>query len=277
MAKDRRKPPFWRRGKPDPQYDIVQLRPPDKPKGKRFETLSDARKESERSEQLLRSFSGGNRDLADFLQECRNGDYQCNKPFCPVCAARFRRWLIGELLCITKAHDRVHVYTVLLKEAPKDKIDTIDPAPFRHVLRNRLQRAGLTKVPVIGGIEIVYKAKKRVWVLHANLVMIGGKKSARKKFEQGFKDGDIDRPVVRARLKNPPEQLSYVLKFTTYHRPHEQRGSKNGQAKPLNPAEHAALLKWMSRFKFEDFLLLVNAKRQGGTRIVLLSPAAERD
>jgi hypothetical protein len=66
---------------------------------------------------------------------------------------------------VTKGHDQVHVYTVLLKEAPKDKIDTLDPPTFRHVLRKRLQRAGLGKVPMIGGFEVVYRAKKGVWVL----------------------------------------------------------------------------------------------------------------
>jgi hypothetical protein len=33
------------------------------------------------------------------------------------------------------------------------------------------------------------------------------------------------------------------------HRPHEQQGSTKSPAKPLNPKEHAALLKWMSQFE----------------------------
>jgi hypothetical protein len=276
MSKSRRQPPFWRRNTSKAQYDIALLRPASEPRGERFETLADAQAESERSEQLLRSFSGSNRNVADFLAECRAGYYECNKPFCPICARQFRRWFGGELLRITKGHDRVHVYTVLLREAPTDKIDTLDPAPVRHALRKRLQRAGLGKVPVIGGCEIVYKAKKRVWVLHANLVMIGGKKSAHKEFKQAFAGDEIERPVLRAKLKDRAEQLSYILKFGTYHRPHEQHGSARSQAKPLNPSEHAALLKWTSQFEFEDFLLLINARRQGGTRIVLTMPAATK-
>src|SRR4029079_140924 len=98
MPKKRRKPPFWCRGEPHPKYDIARLRPETSPSGQRFETLEDARAESERSEKLLRSFSGGNRELAEFLQECREGHYQCNRPFCPICARAFRRWFIGELL-----------------------------------------------------------------------------------------------------------------------------------------------------------------------------------
>jgi hypothetical protein len=271
MKQLRRKRSFWRRGKPKPQHDIALLRPEGAPKGQRFETLPDAREESARSEKLLRSFAGTS-VLAEYLQECRAGDYECKKTFCPICGREFRRWFISELLRITKGRDHVHLYTVLLKEAAKDKIDELDPAPFRASLRKRLQRAGLGNRPVIGGIEIVYKAKKRVWVLHANLVMIGGKKAARESFKQTFSGDEIERPVVRAKLKDRAKQLSYVLKFTTYHRPYEQQGSTKSDAKPLNPKEHTALLKWMSKFDFQDFLVLVNARRQGGTRLVLSSP-----
>jgi hypothetical protein len=76
-------------------------------------------------------------------------------------------------------------------------------------------------------------------------------------------------------LRDKSEQLSYVLKFGTYHRPYEQQGAAKSPATPLNPKEHATLLKWMSQFEFEDFLLLINARRQGGTKIVLSPPSAK--
>jgi len=277
MPNKRRRVLFWRRGKPDPKYDIVRLLPENRPRGERFETLQDARAESERSEKLLRSFWRGSEELAEFLQECRAGDYECNRPFCPICARVFRRWFIGELLRVTKGNEAVRIYTVLLKEAPKDKIDSLDPAPFRHTLRQRLKRAGLGQVPGIGGFEIVYKAKRRVWVLHVNLVMIGGKNRAHNKFKQDFESSEMERPIIKAKLKDPPEQLSYILKFNTYHRPHEQHGPNRSDAKPLNPSEHAALVKWMAQFEFNDFLFLVNARREGSTKLVLSSPAATRD
>jgi hypothetical protein len=276
MGQDRKKPPFWRRGKPNPKYDITLLRPADLPRGQRFETLADARGESERSEKLLRSFAG-NSILAEYLQECRAGDYECNKTFCPICGRVFRRWFIGELLRVTKGCDHVDIYTALLKEAATNKINEVDPAPFRAFIRKRLQRSGLGKVPVIGGFEVVYKAAQRVWVLHINLVMFGGDKSARTKFKEKFQGDDVDRPLVRTALKDRAEQLSYVLKFTTYHRPYEQQGATRSEAKPLNAREHAALLKWMSRFEFQDFLLLINARRQGGNKIVLSSPGAAKN
>jgi hypothetical protein len=61
MEQERKKPPFWRRNKPNPKYDISLLRPANLPKGQRFETVADAREESERSEKLLLSFSGATR------------------------------------------------------------------------------------------------------------------------------------------------------------------------------------------------------------------------
>jgi len=134
MPKKRQMPPFWRRGKPDRQYDIALLRPEQSFKGERFETLADARAESERSEKLLRSFSGGSGELAEFLQECRDGYYECTQPFCPICARQFRRWFIGELLRVTQGNTSVRIYAILLEEAPHDRIDDLDPAPYQHLL-----------------------------------------------------------------------------------------------------------------------------------------------
>ncbi len=131
-ARDR-KPPFWRRGNPARQYDIKLLRPENRPRGQRFETLQDAGAESERAANS--GSDHGNRELVEFLQECREGYYQCNRPFCSLCARAFRRWFVGELLRVTKGKDVVRIYTVLLKEAPHDKIDALDPAQFRHQLR----------------------------------------------------------------------------------------------------------------------------------------------
>ena len=195
--------------------------------------------------------------------------YYCNKPFCPLCARQFRRWFVGELLRVTKGQTDVHIYTVLLKEAERTKLDEQDPASFRALIRKRLERCALGNVPVIGGFEIVYKASTRSWVLHANLVVVRLNNNAGKKFEAAFKKNELERPVLGAALRDRAEQLSYVLKFTTYHRPEQQQGPTRSRAKPLNPREHAALAKWMSQFEFQDFLLLINARRQGGTKIVL--------
>jgi hypothetical protein len=103
--KDRRKPPFWRQTEPAQRYDIAVLRPASLPRGERFETLEDAQAESERSEQLLRPIGRARSEYTKTLLQCGDGDRFCDKPYCPICARTFRRWLTGELLRITGNND----------------------------------------------------------------------------------------------------------------------------------------------------------------------------
>jgi hypothetical protein len=208
------KPPFWRRRKPLAKYDIVLLRPETLPKGKRFETGQDAILESKRSEALLRSTADGDPDLAEILTDCRLGLYQCDRPFCPICARIFRRWLTGRLLRIVDSQDSVQIYTVLLQEAPSEDIAKLDPTRFPDLLRKRLERAGLD-VPVIGGFEMVYKARRKVWILHINLVIVGGEKEAHEAFERTFDESDLDQAVEAADLNEPAKQLSYICECST--------------------------------------------------------------
>jgi hypothetical protein len=269
MPDIRRKPPFWRRREPRPCYDIACLRPSSLPKGEHFETKQDVRYESERSELLLKTYPGYSRSLTKSLCDCREGDIICDRPYCPLCGRVFRRWLIGELLRVAQkhAHKPIHILTVLL--ARSEKINALDLKPWRHALRKRLLRAGLGNASVIGGFEIVYKQSSRAWVLHVNLVVIGGTQAGLDKFKAASATGVLDRPFVCVPLQDLAEQLSYILKFTTYHRPRGQLGAMKGPAVPLNPPEHHTLVTWMSQYEFQDFLFLFNAYRKDGTIIKL--------
>ena len=68
----RRKLPYWRRQLPAPKFDITKLLPTSPPRGGRFETLSDAREESLRSEQQLVCQRPRNQP-AKYLRDCREG------------------------------------------------------------------------------------------------------------------------------------------------------------------------------------------------------------
>jgi hypothetical protein len=223
----------------------------------------DAKAESVRSGNLLRTFCKRKNELTEFLEECRAGEYECEKPFCPLCARSFRRWFVGELLRITEHRSPVDILTVLIQQADRNRIDGLSPNSIRGTLRKRIARAGLNETPVLGGFEIVYRAKDKKWILHANLIIVGGEAAAIKRLEASFADSEIARASHRVSLNDAPEQLSYVLKFTTYHRPLGQWNSQKGPAKPLNAAEHYALVNWMSQFEFKDFLFLHRAHRIG--------------
>jgi hypothetical protein len=267
-------PTFWRRSTPKPLYDIVLLRPADLPKGERFETAKDARKESIRSASVLAACEYDLNSLAKELKDCRTGDNRCDNAFCPICARDFRRWLTGELLRVTEPHQSITILTVLLAEADRGNLGDLAPADWQHRLRKRLQRTGLKNTPVIGGFEVIYRAKEKKWVLHINLVIIGGNPKAVEAFKATFDRSGLDRPVFEVPLTDRIKQLSYILKFTTYHRPFQQDGPTKSPARPLNAAEHYALVSWMAEFQFKDFLFLFNARRQGS--LIRLKHPADR-
>jgi hypothetical protein len=275
MIRSRRKPPYWRRAVPAAQFDIAILRPKTLTRGKRFETRRDAREESLRSQALLAAKATG-RAHGVYLQECREGHYQCDWTFCPHCARTYRRYVTGELLRLhSEFVGDVHSLVILLEAVPRGQLQHLEISRYRHSLRKRLIRAGLAHVPVVGGFEMIYRARSKQWVLHVNLVMFGGDEKAIEKFEEGFRDDDLFRPVERTAVADPAEQLSYVLKFTTYHRPHQQRGAKKPEAKPLNPAEHFELVRWMAQHEFSDHLFLFNVRRRGAS-LQLSSKAARK-
>jgi hypothetical protein len=226
--------------------------------------LEDTKFESERSEQLLRRFHGYSRKLANTLRDCRERDIICDRPHCPQCARQFRRFFTGELLKLVEETDqRVDLATVLLKRADLDRIADLNPTSWKHTLRKRLDRSGLADASVIGGFEISYRQSSRNWLLHAHLLIIGAKRDALREFRKTFGKADLDRPVVKAVLRDKPKQLSYLLKYSTYHRPLQQTGPSKGPAVPLNPAEHHALVQWMFDHPFKDYMFFYNAEQRG--------------
>jgi hypothetical protein len=272
MADLRRMAPYWRRAKHCARYDIARLRPRTLKIGRRFETFEDANKESRRSQEALAVFLPGNQYSA-YLHECREGAYDCDKTFCPRCARAFRRYITAELLQASKeALGKIRILVVILETAAKENLINLRMARYRHFLRKRLSRAGISDTPVIGGFEMVYRARQREWVLHVNLVIFGGSRKAIDCFKEGFADPDA---VREDPLNDPAEQLSYVLKFTTYHRPHQQRGATKAKAVPLNPSEHFELVQWMAQYSFSDHVFLFNARRRGAS-IELASKVARR-
>ena len=255
---------FWLRQQPPRQYDIVHLRPNQLPPGRRFETKSDALRLSLRSEEILQPGV-----IAKRMAECSCGSQRCHKPSCPLCARHFRRWFIGQLLRLADHRPvETRILTVLLAVAPHDQICLLDANRHHHSLRKQIKRAGLNGVPTIGGFEIAYHARHKHWVLHVNLVIFGAPTVALERFKKMCRSSDIWRPVVDVVMNDAATQLSYVLKFSTYHRPLSRTGAVKGPAKPLNRREHVALVQWMHQRNFTEFLFLFNTRRRGADIVI---------
>ena len=260
---------YWNRANVVTEYDIALLRPDTLAKGKRFETPDDVRVESQRSERTLYKFRKAWM-LREQLSDCRERHYDCYGTFCPICARDFRRWFISATLSMIENHQvAANVLTVLL--AKSCNIEDLDPITYRDPIRKKLKQAGLASAPVIGGFEMVYRARDREWILHVNLLICGCTDLTLKRLKASFASEEFDRPTNSVLLNDPVEQVSYLLKFGTYHRPYAQTGSKRSPAVPLNASQHFALVNWMSRFNFADMVFLHSVRRQG-LRLVVRDP-----
>ena len=72
------------------------------------------------------------------------------------------------------------------------------------------------------------------------------------------------RAVKVQELRDPAAQISYLLKFTTFHRPGSQNGSRRPRAVPLPDDALKQLTLWRARHGFFDFLFMIGLRRRGG-------------
>jgi hypothetical protein len=257
--------PYWYEVKVKRAHDIARLRPPSLKKGQRFETEQDAAEYSSMIRAALHNATGRLENLATTLSECANGYYVCAQPICPICARQYRRWLISELLRTAERQSTgARILNVYLKSYTVGQLKNADIAASHDLLWKRLQRSGCDRSTLIGGTELSYNARRSVWILHVHLLAIGVSDHAVGKLRKKFK-GRVDQPVVSQALASPPQQLSYLQKFGTYHRPGMQRSQRRAKSYPLPPDRLRELTEWMTEHQFEDFLFLYGARRRGTT------------
>jgi hypothetical protein len=263
---------FWERVRISARLDLAELLPASLPKGKRFETLDDARAYSAATQVVLRR-TKRKRYLrhAEALQDCANGDRTCAQPFCPCCARPFRRWLTANLLALTKDAADAKVLTIFAEAFENGRLCDADILVAQRRLRQRLRRCGFVGSLVIGGTEVSYSARTRTWTLHFHVVVVDAQPEAiRLLADKCGKDG---RWAVKCEdLRDRVRQLSYLQKFSTFHRPGRVRPGQRARAFQLPKAQLLELVEWLSRHNFEDFLFLFGARRKG-KRIVRLNPA----
>jgi hypothetical protein len=100
--------------------------------------------------------------------------------------------------------------------------------------------------------------KEDRWTVHAHIAVVGAQPTSIGNLRNFYKGAEVKRPLVVQKLNDPVKQLSYLLKFHSYHRP-----TKGGQAYPLKPEDALELIQWQSQHCFEDFLFLKGLRRRG--------------
>jgi hypothetical protein len=208
----------------------------------------------------LRAMRGRDDLLAKSIFRCTPVD-PCAEVLCPSCARRYRLWLTSMLLDLAAQGTPAFIATILLEAVRGPALKKVEPGVLHERVRKRLIRAGVKAA--IGGTEASYEAKENRWIIHLHLLVFESLERGRAKIREAFSDSNLDRAVVCQPLQDPVAQISYLQKFSTYHRPGQPGSSSRGRAYPMKPEQIGQLARWTRRFWFEDFLFVLGLRRRG--------------
>ena len=220
------------------------------------------REAEERNEERLKVLLPRLPDVGRALTQCDGARHRCSLPICAVCARAYRQGPIAQLHALANAYVGPHeVATIYLSLIRPGCLAAVDVPRGREMFRKRLDRAGFKSAIVVGGIEVAWQENWQRWLLHAHVVAIGVDADAWEQLEAALEDSGTTKPVDHVPLRDPAEQLSYCIKFVSYHQPGRRRV-------PLPPDRLVELAAWWSRHRFEDFLFAYGARRRGGRLVV---------
>lgn len=191
--------------------------------------------------------------------------HPCRRPYCSACGRQFRVWLCGELSgLVKKGRASSHVVTIILRRIPVMALRFENLTAIKASLRTNCIRLGLKDLPVCGGIEVAYDCRENNFILHAHLLVIGGTTNEWAKLRPLFSKKCGPRSVKVQPVRDISRQVSYLLKFNTYHRPGSQYGSHRAKAVPLPIGPLQQLEQWWSKFELHEFLFLHRFRIVGG-------------
>jgi hypothetical protein len=216
----------------------------------------------ERNEDRLKVLLPRLPDVGRALLKCDGERHRCSLPICAVCARAYREGPIARLHALANAHPGPHeVATIYLDLFPPGSLADADVGRAHEMFRKRLDRAGFKGAIVVGGIEVAWQEKWQRWILHAQVLAIGVDPHAWTQLEAALEKSGTADPVMPKPLRDPDAQLSYCIKFATYHQPGRRRV-------PLPGERLVELAAWCSRHRFEDYLFAYGARRRGGQLVV---------
>jgi hypothetical protein len=128
----------------------------------------------------------------------------------------------------------------------------------------RFRRAAPSAEFVLGGIEAEYRENDDSFLVHAHLLVSRLPRDELKSLRSAFADVGVTRAVKVQAIRAPAAQISYLLKFPTFHRPAPQNGSRRPKAIPLPGHALRQLTLWRARHGLLDFVFMMHLRRRGG-------------
>jgi hypothetical protein len=230
-----------------------------------IETEAEAEARNEARADALRSRVP---EVARKLARCDGDVWACRLPVCAICSRQFRIDVFGQLRRLATSHKGTHeTATIYLDKFPLGELHRADLGRAHDFLRQRFNRAGLTGSTLVGGTEVAWQARHQRWLLHVHLLTIRVTEADWGRLDEAWaKSGTAD-PILRDDLRDLGEQLSYLVKFHTDHKPGQSRANRRARAYPLPRDRLVEFARWSSQYRLEDFLF-VYGKRKRGRKIV---------
>ena len=244
-----------------------------------FETKAEA---EERSASLCQVLEKGNRQqrrLAKRLARCRRGKRCCAVP-CARCRRRWRLWLVGEKLRLLKDREDLLFVTLIPPDLRLQQggLEGFEPRRFTERVRRQMQRAGLGRIAVMGGVDISWEEDgngegEGVWQPHLHLIVAGcSAKEIREALDRHYpRTAEVSRPVDAKEVKDAVRQFSYCHKpFWTRRVSWTDEKGKRRRGLPLGlkPEQQREAALFGSKLRPSELLFLYGV-RQRGVRLVI--------
>ncbi|EPN5005464.1 hypothetical protein ACT0GK_003210 [Vibrio parahaemolyticus] len=182
---------------------------------------------------LGRRYSCGRlHELADKLEACNEGLYECKSVACKKCNRQFKiervNNIIASILLDQEQTQNVEygVYTIIQYSRGVDAYDFVDYdiPKDKDRLRKLLSRCGIDG-PVLGSFELDFHDSPQKWLPHYHVLMrksgneeaieqLGDKLT--KLHPKHIKQNRQARPFMKQEFRNPLKQLSYIHKLACF-------------------------------------------------------------
>lgn len=260
-----------------PNGDLAWLRPP-KPdkngKNRGFETFEEADHRDQLNIKVLKQGGPRSRQLAEKLTQC-SPDNPCGSSACKKCMREFRRAHTGMALGPARRLKKAGLTPVLLTLVWTDPnlrgptLPDVCLAKLQQRLRMALRRAGLSHVPMIGGLEVDWNEHSGVWDLHGHFVAFVNHQDELEPLRRHFsKANGVSRPMHTLAISRLSAGLAYCWKFAPMRKVKYMTDGKTHTRKMrLSDQRLRAALIWLDRHDPNNFIFLQGLRR-GGRKLV---------